>query len=179
MHLQKNIQIIILIVDGRISQFFVIIPADNIPAGARFVVESYAVVPDFGREEIESALLTSKLFEHVVRQPGVPLKEIRSIFLQIRFGIQSNAVLENRGEVVLRGDNIRQVTAGQSGIVRHRFHILILYLYSHLIRQILPHAHIFIIAVAGTSINVPDRQDNAVLRRFRSFCGGRTWQLQN
>ena len=177
-HLLENIQIIILIIDGRISQFFVIIPADNITAGACFVIKSNAVVPDFGREEIESALISSELFEHVIRQPGVPLQEIRNIFLQIRVSIQSNTVLEDRGEVVLRGNNVRQVTAGQPGVVRHRFHVLILYLYSHLIRQILPHAHIFIIAVAGTCGNVPNRQDDAVLRRIRSFCGGRTWQLQ-
>ena len=86
-HLKKHVQIVILIVNGRVTQFFVIVPADDITAGGRHVVVSDTVIPDFDRKEIISTLLVPELFKHFICQPRIPLKEIRCIFLQVRGGI--------------------------------------------------------------------------------------------
>ena len=141
-HLQENAQIIILIVYGRISQLFVIIPADHITAGGGFVVISDAVVSYFGRKEIEPLPFVSELSEYIMRNPLISLKEIRTILLQIRICIQRHAVFQYGGKIFVCGDNIRQITAGQSGRKLLRLHINIPDLHSYRIRQILPHAQI-------------------------------------
>ena len=48
-HLLEHLQIIILIVDGRVTQLFVIVPADNIAAGTGLIIETDTVVSYFGR----------------------------------------------------------------------------------------------------------------------------------
>ena len=116
-HLKEYVQIIILIVDGRVTQLFVIVPADNIAAGTGLIIETDTVVSYFGREKIESSPFIAQLFEHVIGQPGISLQEIRTILLQIRICIQRHSVFQDRGEVFVGGDNIRQITAGQSGSV--------------------------------------------------------------
>ena len=167
-HLLQHVEIIILIVDGRVTQFLVIIPADNISAGAGLVVEPDAVVSDPGREEIKPIPFIPELFEHIISQPGIPLQQIRTVLLQIRVGIQRHPVFQNRGEILTGGHKIRQIPAGQSGRIILRRQINIPDLYTHQIRKILPHTQIFIIAAAGTVKVIADRQDNPLLRRGRT-----------
>ena len=113
-HLQQHAQEIVLIGNGRIAQLFVVVPADNIAAGCRFIVITNAVVPYFDREKVESVPFVPELFEDIVSKPRVSLEDVRAILLQIRIDVQRHAVFQNRGKVFVSGDNIRQVTAGQS-----------------------------------------------------------------
>ena len=179
-HLEEHFQIIILIVDRRIAQFFVIIPADDVTARRRCIIVSDPVVSYLDREEIESVPFIPQLLEHIISDPRISLEQIRAILLQIRIGVQRHAVLQDRGEILICGDNIRQVTAGQSGRELIRCHIVIPDLHSRQVRQILPQAQILIIAWPGTRSAVSDRQDYTLLRRVRfpgsgrSLCGGRS-----
>ena len=189
-HLQKHVQIIILIVDGRVTQLFVIVPADNIAAGAGLVVVSNAVISDFCREEIESILFIPQLLKHIIGHPRVSLEEIGTILLQVGISIQSHTVIKNPGEIFAGCDNVRQIAAGQSGSVLLICQKNILNIHANLIRQILPHAEIFIITGPGTRGVFTDRQDNPVLLRgrflrgrggvrgSRSFCESRIGQEQ-
>ena len=117
-HLQEHVQIIIFIVDGRVTKLLVIIPADNITAGAAFVIVSDAVVSDLGREEIESVLFISQLFKDIIGLPRISLEEIGTILLQIRIGIQCYAVFQNPGEIFASGDNVRQIAKKQAPRLR-------------------------------------------------------------
>ena len=168
--MQKYLQIIFLAVDGRIAKFLIIIPAYDITPLGGYVAESYTVISDLGREEIESPIFVPELFEYVIRRPDIPFEQIWDIFLQIRRGIQGYAVLQDLGQIVACGDNVRKIAAGQSGFILLRCYVRKIDFHAYLFRQILPHAKIRVVAVARALGRIRDRQDDTF------FGGDRTGQ---
>ena len=173
MHLPEHLQIIFFIIDRRISQLFVIIPAYSITAVAGAVAVSDAVVSDSGRKEIKTVPFISELSEHVIAASCGPVKQIRDIFLQVRIHIERCPIFQNRGEIIIGGDNVRKVVAGQCGSVLFLRQINIADFHIQQILKILPHTQLVHIDVACTVTHIADRQDHMI------FCSGRIPQGEN
>ena len=144
MHLHEYLQVIILIVDRWITKFLVIIPADNVSAVVRCVAVSDAVVPDFLRKEIKAVPPVPELFENIIGQSGITFKQIRNIFLKVRISIQRYSVFQNRGKIVVGGNDIGQIPAGQPRCIGLRCKIDKLNLHVQLIFHILPQSKLVI-----------------------------------
>ena len=112
-HLLQDIQIIVLAVNGRVAQFLVIVPADDIAAVGTPDAEADVVVSDPGREKIKSFSVVNQLLIDAIGLPGRSDQKIRNIFRKIRLDIQCHPVFQNGGEIIIGGNNIRQIAAGQ------------------------------------------------------------------
>ena len=167
MHLHEYLQVIILIVDRWITKFLVVIPADNVSAVIRCVAVSDTVISDLLREEIKAVSLVPEFFENIIGQPGITFKQIRNKFLKVGISIQRYSVLQNRGKIVVGGNDIGQISAGQSRSIGLRCKINELDLHVQLIFQILPQSKLVIPvdAAVGTISDITDRQNCTFLSK--------------
>ena len=101
------------------------------------------------------------------------LQEIGNILLQIRLGIQCQAVFQNLGEIVVRDDDVGQFAAGQSGSVILRREMHELDLHAELILQITPYAQLIfsVNALSGAVFGIADRQNGPLLGKSRAEHG--------
>ena len=109
MHLQQHVHVIVFVMDERVPELPVIIPAHDVAALAGCGVEAYAVVADLCREEVESLAVGAQLLQYVAGQPDVPAQQVRGVLLQIGCRVQRNVVFLDRGKVVLRGNDVRRL----------------------------------------------------------------------
>ena len=165
MHLLQYVQIIILVVDGRISQFLIIIPADNVAAVIRLAAVSRAFDPDLLGDEHENVFTMIDLFEHSVCQTDVSLQEVWRILLYIRIDIQGKTLFPDLGKIVVGDHDIGHVPAVHCVSVLLRRQVFILDLHTDPVFKILPHPQmVFAVHPGAAAVDgIADRQYPALL----------------
>ena len=163
-HLQEHVQIIVLVVDGRVAQLLVVIPADDVAPVIGLIVVSRAVDSDLLGNKIETFFILIDLFDHLNGQTDVPPEQIRRVFLHVRIDIQREPLFPDLREVVVGDQDVRQVSAVHHGGVFLLRHVNIPNLRADLILQIPPHPQLVFSAHSGAGAveGVPDRQHGAL-----------------
>ena len=165
-HLHKDSQIIILVVDRRVSQLLIVIPANDESAIIRLIVVTRAIDSNLLGYKPESIIFID-LLDYPISNAHFSLQQVRCIFFQIRINIQRQALISDFRKIVVGDHDIRQISAQHCCGVFLRRQIDELYFHADLVFKILPHSQLVfsIDTFFGAVLGITYRQDRAFLLR--------------